>query len=346
MKWWTWLSRQRSGAGHNLAAGRDASLTVQNFVAPPQIIQGSPAPDGMSDFRETIRRFFQVHAWHGVTQAEIPEFMRQMGGPAVTMRDIATDSNFAEILDEELLDFTTDLFALDVDYLRRPESDRVFRAQHFYGHPERLLRFMLVDSVVREDDDGVPLTLWATQKLGLGDQAGTLYLLATALPDPDPDDGSDPDPERSDVYVGGVFTVEIARFRGRSVYRYFPVEALPWGHYKCRYDWLSVIWMSSLCGVDTHGRLVHDRGDLLSITDGRRFPSELHYAGAGAFDHAHFDHWSVYDLPRVNKRKTWISSERERYEEYIEWAQDYSTAVEKAIALRNSLVARTGPSEP
>ncbi len=345
MKWWFWRSRQTSGAGHNLAAGRDAILTVQNFVAPPPIVEGAPAADGVSDLRETIRRFFEVFAWHDVARAEIPQFLKQMGGPAVTMPDIATDSNFAEILNEELLDFTTNVFALDVDYLRRPHSDQIFRAQYFYGHPERLVRLMLVDSVIREEDaDGLPLTLWPTQKLEWGDQAGVLYLLATARPKPVPDDGSDPDPGR-EVLVGGVLTVEIARFRGRSIYRYFPVEALPWGYYKCRYDWLSAIWMSSLCGVDTHGRLVPDRDDLLRITEGRRFPNELHFAGAKSFGHATFQHWSVHDLPRVNKRKTWIPSERQRYEEYIEWARDYRTAVDEAIALRNSLIKK-GPLEP
>lgn len=258
------------------------------------------------------------------------------------MRDVATDANMAGRLDADLLNFTTQVFALHKDYLWRPHSAVILQEKSFYKHPQAFPRFMLVDAVMREEDEdtGHPRTLWPTTPLLSGHRSGDLlYLLASARPEPVPfyeaAGTDDPDDE---VLIGGVFMAEITTVRGRPVYRYFPIDVQPWGYYKCRYDWLSMIWMAKQCGVNIFGKLVLDRADLIDICTGRRFPHELHVDAEGPFRDGFFHSWPVGTLPHVQDRGGWEARERQRYEQWIEPDADYQKAVDDAIVLRNRLI--------
>jgi hypothetical protein len=216
-------------------------------------------------------RFIQAYEWHGVTRAEIPDFLADFEGPPVKLRDLASDERLLDRLDAPLLDFTTAVFDLHPDWLRREDATQVLRDHDFYKHVNAFPDFLLVRSSSRSGRD----RLWHS---GFGDGLDArLTMVSTSEPElPDSDSTTD----AVGPYVGAVYQVQIGTFRGRQVWRYHPLVPFDWGYWRTRYQLIAMMALADECGVTVLGQFVGSDDEVQDICRGRRFPYEVtHRAG-------------------------------------------------------------------
>ena len=352
MSFWPRRVRQRTGGdGSNQMAGRDLHNTY---------IAGPPGGEsvGPTGLQTILERFVQIYEWHRIHRAEIPAFVKHCGGPSMTLHDVTSDETLARRLDEELLEFTTQLFVLYEDYLWHIPARRIFPTQHFYKAPQYLPRLFLIEAVVRDrDESGKPARLWVDEDLHPADGygAGSLYVLASSVPPRVLTEDGAPDPW-DDSLVGFVFRVQFTTFRGREIFRYYPFEVEPYCYWKVRYDVLSVIAVAHWCQVNVRGRIAeahHDdrqyiQGTLVDICRGERFPFELTGFDPYVTDNGDLKSWPIDSLLRVDEPSAWAA---EDWANYVDWSRpdgSLKKAVEEAKTERRRLFlaeAESGDAE-
>jgi hypothetical protein len=265
---WRRRVRQSSDSGTNLSADRDIHI---NIGSDPATNPESPVPEiAPNPFTQLTGRFRQVYEWQGIYPAEIPDFLEQTDGPRVTLNDLSNDENLLNRLDGPLLDFTTEIFALDRNWLRQG-SDRVLRCRDFYKNVESLADFLLVESVYRSDRKN----LWTGGRFG---GCGRMYFFTeepSFLPSFSAEWPSIEKFESQEIEVGAIFEVPIVEFRGRLVCRYYALHALPWHYWRSHFQLVAMMAVAYACGVSVVGRYLSSKDEVIDLCDGRRFPVEL-----------------------------------------------------------------------
>jgi hypothetical protein len=154
---------------------------------------------------------------------------------------------------------------------------------------------------------------------------------------------SDEDPpggrHEEDALVGAILRTEIAHFRDRSIYRYHPIEALPWSYWKSRCDLVAMQALAWTCDVPVFGRVVPSRDELVRICDGNSFPMLLSEARDFYVQGWHPD--PIF-LPDLEHMLYWQHESARRWIETYEFPKHLAAAWEK----RNSARRRTEDAPP
>src|SRR5664279_1552360 len=145
----SWRSRKRSSEDDNTSGDHNTPGTGN-----PNETADSNSENPVSPVHDVVDRLLEVFAWHGIQQPEIPKFLTQFDGPRVSFGDLSSKERLLERLDDAILDFTQELFALDQNWLRRNHARRVLRSRNFYKSVEHFPRFLLVNSV-RKSGEGL-----------------------------------------------------------------------------------------------------------------------------------------------------------------------------------------------
>jgi hypothetical protein len=306
--------RQASGAGANIASGRDTYITVENTA-----LQETATPEGQKPeaVMEICSKFLQAYEWHGVHKAEIPSFLEEFGGPHVTLLDVSSRDHLLHRLDDLLLEFTEATFVLHPDWLRQDNAVQVLRSLDFYKRVEGLARFLLVGAVGKQGRD----ELWRGEdRIEVG---GSLYFFTTEEP-------SFEDPEAQDIAVGCVYRVPIGTFRGRLINRYFPLKALPWNYWRSRYQTVAMMSLADACEVGVVGKYLPSNQEVYDLCAGRRFPVEVSQRSGRPMDW-----WPRYPYfgPNAWSDKEDYKQRWSTYETYFE-EQGYEATVSVAQAER------------
>jgi hypothetical protein len=256
-----WRSRQSGPVGDDVVA--PDTVTVQSDPpASPHSSAPVPSPGLLGGLPA---RFAQAYEWHGVARAEIPDFLSAFGGPSMTLSDLGTDERLLDRLDAPLLDFTTAVFDLHQDWLRREDANQVLRAHNFYKSVNSFPDFLLVQSVSRSGRD----RLWNS---GFGASSARLTMLSTSEPVlPDHQGTAEP----TGPYVGAIYQVQIGTFRGRPVWRYHPLVPFNWGYWRTRYQLVAMMAIADECRVTVLGQFVDSKEEVFDLCQGRRFPREV-----------------------------------------------------------------------
>jgi hypothetical protein len=180
---------------------------------------------------------------------------------------------------DPFIDFTTDTFALDEDWLLRGTSN-VLHSHDFYKSVDNLAQFLLIDAyerVDRRDDRPWPSRwdLWTSRRCGLDGRGGSILFVSTEEPlykDPEA-------PDSQHIPVGAVYQVPILEFNGRTVYRFCGLRALPWDYWRSRETLIAIMLVAEECGIDVVGRTLPSKEDVFDVCSGRRFPEELTSGG-------------------------------------------------------------------
>lgn len=202
------------------------------------------------------KRFLQTYTWYGIERSEIPDFLAEVGGPSLDLADLS-EERLLDHLRREHLDVTTDTFDLDRDWLRHENADKVLRSYDFYKHVGSFADFLLVSSRWRKDKQ-----LWGHSPNYAG---GTIYFLASAVPSISDFDQA---PWKQ---VGGILKVPIFDFRGRTIHRYFALDAQPWEYPPAHYDLVAMMTIADECGLLVLGRFVTVE-QVAELSSGRLFP--------------------------------------------------------------------------
>ncbi len=198
-------------------------------------------------------RFVHVYEMHGVLRTEISEFIAHCGGPSLALRDLTNDTALVDRLDAELLDFTTNVFALHGDYLRRPESEHLYPRRSLYKMVDCFPHLLLVEALSPPTGPEV-LPLGRDQDQYLN--RDVLYLISTRSISNDEQFYVRDD----DLHVGAILMTRIAEFRDRDIWRYYPIDAMPWYYWKSRRDLLSGHSVARLeCEVPVIGKVAYLR---------------------------------------------------------------------------------------
>jgi hypothetical protein len=236
-----------------------------HIYLPPQ-----PAPTSPSPLAQLSSRFVQVFEWHKIYPGEIPDFLERAGGPRVSHHDLSTEQHLIERLDTELLDFTTETFALGHNWLLQGGAANVLRSRDFYKGVERLADFLLVQSLSRGDR----AKLWNPSAY----IHGILYFIteqSSPLSSFRRNEPSVEDFESQKVSIGAIYKVPILEFRGREVYRYYAIRALPWYYWRSNFQLVAMMAIADACGIVVSGRYLPSSEDVADVCGGRRFPVEL-----------------------------------------------------------------------
>lgn len=273
MPWWN--IRQSSKRGHNFTARGDLTFNEVHAAPSPAPVEALEPRSGSA--RAVAERFLQVFELHGIVEAQIPKFLKQCEGPSMTLYDLSSTDLLLKRLDDELLDFTQTTFALDPNWLRVGDATNILTSRSFYKGVESLARFLLITSTRKSGD-----TFWpAESSFGELRARGTLFMIADRVPavfsavdedDEQNEGGRSPD---SRISVGAIYQSEICRFEGKTIYRYFPIEAMPWDHWRSRYQIVAMMSVADYCEAHVLGRLSGPGQDLFDLCAGRRFPREL-----------------------------------------------------------------------
>jgi hypothetical protein len=277
-------------------------------------------PAAPSPLTQISSRFMQVYEWHGIHPGEIPDFLQQTGGPRVSLNDLSSEERLLERLDGALLDFTTETFALGRDWLRQGGATKVLTSLDFYKHVEGLADFLLVQSVSRSGRTD----LWALSSYVGGtmffftEELSLLRHFGTVGPPVE-------DFESQDIYMGAIYEVPIMKFRGRTIYCYYALKALPWNYWRSHYQLMAMMAVADACGVVVTGRYLSSRDDVISLCNGNRFPVELTTGFSPP------DWWPQHPYLDENPRSTQESYQRKwsRYLAYFE-EQGYRETVRAA----------------
>jgi hypothetical protein len=273
MSWWNKV-RQTNSQGHNISALGD--VTVNELHEPPSPPPVDPLKVKRASISDVADRFLQVFEWHGVAEGQIPKFLLECEGPSMTLHDLSSKGRLLRRLDDELLDFTQETFALHRDWLRvgSPTSD-VLSSRDFYKGVEGLASFLLITSGRKSGT-----TFWPGVTSS-AETRGTLYMVANRRPrildDDDDDDYADyPTTVSADeIHVGAIFQSEICTFEGKTIYRYFPFKALRWDYWRSCYQTVAIMSVADYCGAIVLGVLSGPGQDIYNLCGGRRFPTEI-----------------------------------------------------------------------
>jgi hypothetical protein len=239
---------QQSESGPNVHGGRDAHYHQEVHIA--------AAPPPLHPLNWKAQRFLQAYEWHGIDRGEIPDFLAQIDGPALTYGDM-TEDRLINCLTREHLDITTETFALDRAWLHQPSATKVLRSFTFYKEDVRqFARFLLVGSRVREYSK-----LWGDSPVHAG---GVIYFLASEVP-------SIANFEQQHMQVGAILKVPILDFHGRTIYRYFAIDDMDWSYWKCHYALVALMAIADECGLIVLGRLV-TANQVSELSGGYAFP--------------------------------------------------------------------------
>jgi hypothetical protein len=228
------------------------------YAAPP----APGTPQALNPLMQISSRFMQVFEWHGVHPAEIPDFLELTGGPSVSLADLSSKERLLDRLVSQLLDFTTETFALHRDWLRQDGAAQVLTSRDFYKSVEGLADFLMVQSIRR----GSRTNMWYSGSFHRA--GGSMYFFSTEQP-------SVENHESQHIYVGAIYRVPIIDFRGRTVCRYYAVKALPWDYWRSHFALVAMMTIADACGIGVLGRYLPSQQDVIDLCEGRRFPVEL-----------------------------------------------------------------------
>jgi len=201
----------------------------------------------------------QAFELHGIRRAEVPDFLERHEGPVMSFRDLSNSDRLLSRLDAPLINFTTDIFALNPDWLRHEDCKHMLSSWDFYKSVGNFPGFLLVDSVSRNRNG-----TWAEDER----LSGTLYVLSTEVPELGKERDSPSGP-----YVGLIYKVKISTFNNRPVFRFYAISPSDWKYWRSRYELVSMLALAEACGVSIFGRLVGTNALVSEFCTGRRFPS-------------------------------------------------------------------------